>query len=313
MENRAYAIATGAFVLILAAALFAAAFWLSGGAPKGVPYDLITEVSVAGLENGAPVRLRGIEVGQVRSIGFDPADQRRVRVRILVDPSARLLEGTHATLSYIGLSSTAFIELDYPDSAVRTLQTSLANPTRIPLTASGLAQLTEVGNEVLQTFKGTLQRVNGVLTPQTSRDIAALTAHLNDAAASLALLTHDLQPAARRADHAIGSADALLQALRVTAHDADTLLVDLPAAGGPLDAVRDGAHSAGQAARDLDAALLHETLPRIDLLAERLTRASDSLNETLRQIRSEPRSLIFGSPAPQPGPGEPGFRATAEK
>lgn len=313
MENRSFAIATGAFVLILAAALFAAAFWLSGGSAKGVPYDLITEVSVAGLENGAPVRLRGIEVGQVRSIGFDPADRRHVRVRIFVDPSTQLLEGTHATLSYLGLSSTAFIELDYPDSAARALQTSIANPTRIPLTASGLAELTESGNDLLKTFKGTLLRVNAVLTPQTSRDVAALTAHLNEAAASLALLTQELQPAARRADHAIASADELLQSLRLTAHDADTLLVDLPASGGPLDAVRDGARSTGQAARDLDDALLHETLPRIDLLAERLTRASDSLTETLRQIRSEPRSLIFGSPAPQPGPGEPGFRETAGK
>lgn len=311
MENRSYAIATGAFVLILAAALAAGAFWLGGGAAKGMPYDLITEASVAGLEHGAPVRLRGVEVGEVRMIGFDPADPRRVRVRILIDPNTRLLGGTHATISYIGLSSSAYIELDYPENAATTLQTTTANPTRIPLTTSGLAQLTDEGNEVLKTFNGTLQRVNGILTPQTSRDIAALTAHLNEAAAGLALLTQELQPAARRADHAIGSADELLQSLRVTAHDADTLLVNLRAAGGPLDAISDGARSTGQAARDLDAALLQETLPRIDLLAERLTRASDSLNQTLQRIHNEPQSLIFGLPAPPPGPGEPGFRETA--
>jgi phospholipid/cholesterol/gamma-HCH transport system substrate-binding protein len=313
MENRSYAIATGAFVLILAAALFAGAFWLKGGAAKGTPYDLITEVSVAGLANGAPVRLRGVEVGQVRSIGFDPADPRHIRVRIFVDPQTHLLEGTHATMSYLGLSSSAYIELDYPDSATRTLQTSMANPARIPLTASGLAQLANAGNELLKTFNGTLQRVNAVLTPQTSRDIAALTAHLNEAAAGLALLTHELEPAARRADHAIGSADDLLKSLRSTSRDADTLLVGLQAAGGPMDAVRDGARSAGQAARDLDGALLNDTLPRINLLAERLTRASDSLNQTLRRLQNQPQSLIFGPPVPPPGPGEPGFRETASK
>lgn len=311
MENRSYAIATGAFVLILAAALAAGAFWLGGGAAKGMPYDLITEASVAGLEHGAPVRLRGVEVGEVRDIGFDPADRRRIRVRILVDPDTHLLDGTHATMSYLGLSSDAYIELDYPDDAQRTLQSSIANPARIPLGTSGLAQLTAEGNEVLKTFNGTLQRVNGVLTPQTTRDIAALTAHLNEASAGLAQLTHDLQPAARRADHAIASADELLQSLRTTARDADTLLVNLRAPGGPLDALSDGARSTGHAARDLDAALLQETLPRIDLLAERLTRASDSLNQTLQRIHNEPQSLIFGLPAPAPGPGEPGFRETA--
>ena len=311
MENRSYAIATGAFVLLLAAALIAAAVWLGGGMATGLPYDLITEASVAGLANGAPVRLRGVEVGEVRSIGFDPADPRRIRVRVVIAPDTHLLEGTRATMSYLGLSSSAYIELDYPDSAAGALHTSIERPARIPLTTSGLAQLTDEGNELLKTFKGTLRRVNTVLTPQTSKDIAALTAHLAEAAAGLAQLTHELQPAARRADHAIGSADDLLQSLRATSGDADTLLVNLRAAGGPLDAIRDGARSTGQAARDLDAALLHETLPRIDLLAERLTRASDSLDQTLQQIRNEPRSLIFGAPAPAPGPGEPGFRETA--
>ncbi len=313
MENRAYAIATGAFVLVLVAALSAGAFWLAGASATGVPYDLITKASVAGLANGAAVRLRGIEVGEVRSIGFDPADPRRVRVRIVVDPDTHLLEGTHATLSYLGLSSSAYIELDYPDNAASALRTSLAKPTRIPLTTSGFAQLADAGNELLKTFNGTLQRVNAVLTPETSRDITALTAHLSEAAASMALLTRELQPAARRANHAIGSADDLLQSLRATSHDADTLLVDLHAQGGPLDAIRDGARNTGQAARDLETALLDETLPRIDVLAERLTRASDSLNQALQRIESQPQSLIFGPPAPAPGPGEPGFRETAGK
>lgn len=313
MENRSHAIAAGAFVLILAAALLAGALWLGGGTASGLPYDLITEASVAGLANSAPVRLRGVEVGEVRSIGFDPADPRRIRVRIFVDPDTHLLRGTHATLSYLGLSSAAYIELDYPDSAASTLQTSTAAPARIPLAASGLAQLTDTGNELLKTFTGTLQRVNAVLTPQTSRDIAELTSHLNEAAANIALLTQELQPVARHADRAIGNADALLQSLRSTARDADTLLVDLRAADGPLDAIRDGALSTGQAARDLDTALLGETLPRIDVLAERLTRASDSLNQALQRVQSDPQSFIFGPPAAPPGPGEPGFRATTSK
>jgi len=70
MENRAHAIAAGIFVLVLALALVAGAFWIGGGTIRGVPYDLLTQASVAGLSAGAPVRLRGVEVGQVQSIAF---------------------------------------------------------------------------------------------------------------------------------------------------------------------------------------------------------------------------------------------------
>jgi phospholipid/cholesterol/gamma-HCH transport system substrate-binding protein len=313
MENRAHAIATGAFVLVLAAGLFVAAFWLGGGTIRGVPYDLITEASVAGLSTGAPVELRGVEIGDVQSIGFDRSDSHRVRVRVLVDPNVRLMEGTHATISYLGLSGTAYIEIDYPDSASHALATSEATPARIPMRASGLAQLTQAGGELIKTVTGTVQRVNDLLTPETSRNISHLAAHLNEAAVNVNVLTRDLQPAAQHIDTVIADADDLLQSIHSTVGDVDALVLNAGAHGGAIDAVREGALSTSQAARDVDRALVYETLPRIDVLAERLSRASDSLNRVLIQIEARPQSLIFGLPQPSPGPGEPGFQQTARK
>jgi len=313
MENRAYAIATGVFVLLLAALLAASAIWLSGTRVHGAPYDLITEASVAGLSTEAPVRLRGVEVGQVQQIGFDPADQRRVRVRVLLDPNVRLPQGTRGSLSYLGLSGTAYVELDYPDSASRTLPTSAAAPARIPLRASDLTQLTDSADRLVKTFNDTLQRVNGLLTPETSRNVVQFIAHANQAAAGVSVLTRELQPAARQADRAIGEAGELVQAVQSTARDADALILAANSRGGAVEALRDGALSTGQAARTVEHALVSETLPRFDVLAERLSRTTDSLDQLLQQIHNQPQSLVFGLPPPTPGPGEPGFGQTARK
>jgi phospholipid/cholesterol/gamma-HCH transport system substrate-binding protein len=313
MENRAYSIATGAFVLVLAVSLFVAAFWLGGGTIRGVPYDLISEASVAGLSTGAPVELRGVEVGEVQSIGFDPSDSHRVRVRVLVDPNVHLMEGTHATISYVGLSGTGYVELDYPDGASHTLETSDATPAEIPMRASGLAQLTEEGGELIKKVTGTVERVNDLLTPETSRNIAQLAARLNDAAASVTVLTRDLQPAAKHLDRVIADADTLLQSIHTGVGHVDALVLSAGAPGGAIDAIREGALSTSRAARDVDKALIYDTLPRIDLLAERLSRTSDSLNQLLQQVQAEPQSLIFGLPRSAPGPGEPGFQQTARK
>jgi phospholipid/cholesterol/gamma-HCH transport system substrate-binding protein len=314
MENRAHALAAGVFVLVLAVTLVGGAFWLGGGATtQGVPYDLITQDSVAGLSTGAPVRLRGVDVGQVQSVGFDPSDPRRVRVRVLVDPKVRVMEGTHGTISYLALSGSAYIELDYPDTASRTLRTSADAPARIPMRASGLAQLTDAGEELVESARQTLHNVDAVLTPETARNVAQLVAHLNEASKEVMILTRDIQPAARHIDTVVTNLNDLLQSTRTTVRNVDSLIAGASARGGALDAVRESALSTGEAARDIDRALIYETLPRVDVLAERLSRTSDSLTQLLQQVRNQPQSFIFGLPRPSPGPGEPGFQRTGSK
>jgi len=50
-----------------------------------------------------------------------------------------------------------------------------------------------------------------------------------------------------------------------------------------------------------------ETLPRINFLLEDLARTSHNLDRLLTDLNEQPASLVFGRPAPAPGPGEPGF------
>jgi phospholipid/cholesterol/gamma-HCH transport system substrate-binding protein len=313
MENSSHAIATGAFVLALALLLGAGAYWLGGGTMRGVPYDLISTSSVAGLSSGAPVRLLGVEVGEVQSIGFDPLNPHQVRVRALIHRDVQLMQGTEATMRYLGLSGTAYVELEIPKSASRALLSSAGSPARIPMRASGFAQLVSDGRGLIRNLDETLTRFNGVLTPQTINNVTQLIRHLNQAAAGANVLVRDLQPAARDADGTLKTVNRIMGPLHRTLRDADVLLVRANASGGTMDAIRNAALSTGQAAHDLDSALIYQTLPQVDALARRLSRASDSLDQFLQQLQSEPQSLVFGTPAPPPGPGEPGFRPTVNK
>ena len=309
MENRAFALATGIFVVLLTALLFAGAVWLSGGTSKGLPYDLLTEQSVAGLAPGAAVRLRGVEVGHVESVGFDPKDRRLVRVRAVIARNVPLMVGTYATMRNLGLSGSNYIELDYPDSSERVLVTSQAAPGRIPMRPSGLAQLTDSGNELVRTFQDTLERLDALLTPETARHVSELIIQINAAATQMTLLTRNLAPATRRVDGLLADADRVIRSTQTTVQDADALLVELHTRGGALDAVSDGARATGQAARDVEQALANETLPQIDALSERLSRNSDTLEQLLSELKNRPQSVIFGAPPSRPGPGEPGFDA----
>jgi phospholipid/cholesterol/gamma-HCH transport system substrate-binding protein len=52
-----------------------------------------------------------------------------------------------------------------------------------------------------------------------------------------------------------------------------------------------------------------ESLPRINMLVEELTRTTRGLDRFVGDLQEQPQSLVFGRKASAPGPGEPGFDA----
>src|ERR1035437_9133534 len=111
MENKAHALAAGAFVLLVGAMLVALAIWLTRDSGVRRVYEMSTREAVSGLQPQAAVRYRGIDVGKVAQIGFDPQATGNVLVRIAVDDKAPITKSTFATLGYQGVTGLAFVQL----------------------------------------------------------------------------------------------------------------------------------------------------------------------------------------------------------
>ena len=301
MENRSYTLGAGLFVLLLLALLIGGIVWFDErGHLRGVPYDLISNSSVAGLTIGATVRLRGVEVGQVQTIGFDANDPTKIRVRISVDPKLSLLRGSYGTLNNQGLSGNSYVELDFPNDEREVLASSLPMPARIPLRRSSWAALPDTGEKFLTTFTGTLEHVNSVLTSDNSKRLSRLLAQSTAAAERITAIAHDLQPAARRAETVVKDAE-------ITLKDVDKLVAEARTHMGALDEVGEGAHQTGLAARGVEQALVLDTLPKLNQLLSGLSQDSDTLQDLLDQLKERPQSVLFGVQPRPPGPGERGF------
>ena len=67
--------------------------------------------SVYGLSSGAKVLLRGIEVGSITGMAFDPKDPERILVDIDVDRSAPVYKDATATLEIFGITGLKYLEL----------------------------------------------------------------------------------------------------------------------------------------------------------------------------------------------------------
>ena len=73
---------------LITALLVALAAWLTRDTGERDIYEISTRETVTGLQPQAPVRYRGVDVGKVASIGFDPKTPGNVLMRLEVDREA---------------------------------------------------------------------------------------------------------------------------------------------------------------------------------------------------------------------------------
>lgn len=85
--------------------------------------------SVSGLEPSSPVKYKGVPVGSVTEIRFDPDDLRRILVRFKVRPDVPMKQGTRAVLQPMGITGISYLELSADISGAEDLDPAKAIPS----------------------------------------------------------------------------------------------------------------------------------------------------------------------------------------
>jgi len=315
MENKAHALAAGAFVLGLIAALVALVVWFTRDNTVRNIYELSTRDAVSGLQPQAMVRYRGIAVGKVASIDFDPKVKGNVRVRISVDERVPLTTSSFATLSYQGVTGLAFIALDDKGESTVALKPNNDDPPRIPLKPSMLAQLQDRGEAIINQVEEVTKRANQLLSdPNQKRaadaleNIAAASASANTLLKTLdSTVKTGLNPALTKLPDTLASVKKAAGDVSRVANNFNTTVGRLNAPDGPVERLSDGTKALAQAVDSFNAA----TLPRVNRVADDTSHAVRRLGRAADSINDNPQSLLFGNGGAAAGPGEPGFHAPA--
>ena len=119
MENKAHALAAGLFVLIVSALVAGLGMWLTRDAGNYHAYELSSRAGVSGLQSQAAVRYKGVAVGKVTHIGFDPQINGNVLIRIAVHENTPLTPSTFAVLGYQGVTGLAYVLLEIGRASCR--------------------------------------------------------------------------------------------------------------------------------------------------------------------------------------------------
>jgi phospholipid/cholesterol/gamma-HCH transport system substrate-binding protein len=310
MENKAYALAAGLFTLLLGAGVVLAAMWFSGETYEKAYYVVESRYPVTGLNEQAVVRYRGVDIGKVTAIRFDPKDGQIILIEIAIQSQLGLTRSTYAELKYQGVTGLSYVQLDDTGANPEPLPpASQEGSTRIPVRESLFSNLADAGQQALADAREVMKRVNALLSEQNQAQLTRTLQNLDSATRNIAALAQAMQPVAQNSDAAIADA-------RKTFQQADKLLTEISSTNRELakrldaiERVATSAEKAGGAVNALANSVASETLPRINNLADELARTSRSLDRLASSLKEQPQSLVFGRKAGAPGPGEVGFES----
>lgn len=310
MSEKVHYFKVGLFVIIALGLIVAGIMALSTGlfSKPNLMMETYLNESVQGLDVGAPIKLRGVKIGQVDTITFVyevyETNLRYVLVRFSILPAIahevgrdifqpmlkkEIEAGLRLRLAQQGLTGTAYMEADYFDPeryaplildftpaciyvpSVPSLMTRLSDSANTVLRQVERARVDQVGSN-LNTLITTL---NTLLTTNLQPTLQAVQQASADMAGTVTELRRELQPVIQtNLPPLLSNATAAAQGLATVMRRADQTL-------GRIETMI-----------DRQEATLDETL-------DNFREASAEFKDLSRLARSYPSYVLFGEPPPR--------------
>lgn len=304
MENKSHALMAGVFTVVLLIAAVLVGIWLNRDHIERVPYQMATKLSVPGLNPQAAVRYRGLDVGRVDEIVFDPKVPGQILINISVNPDTPITKSTFAMLGYQGVTGIAYVQLDDDGSDPVRITSTEDEIARIALRPSLLDNLQSKGLAILQQTEELTKRANILLAPANQQAMLAAFDNVSKAAEELSDIPKKMQPTLDKLPALTTQAQTSLASIAKLSDNVNALTTELKQPYGTIDKLSDALDRVGSAADSIEL----EALP----LTSDVRTTLRTLNRTLEGLSDRPQSFLFGSRATNPGPGETNFNVPAE-
>lgn len=310
MENRSHALMTGIFTIALLVATVLIGLWFNRDKTELVPYEIVTTQSIPGLNPQATVRYRGLEIGRVDTIVFDPRVTGQILIRLSVDEASPITSTTYASLGYQGVTGIAFIQLNDERTGSPRLKTGSDAIARIPLRPGLLDQLEDRGLAILVKAEQITTSLDELLSPENRATMLGAFESVDRAADAYAAIPQRLDPVLNqlpslitKVDRSMDSIDTLATSATSMTRNYDNLATRLQAPDGPIERLNSTIGALGAATSELEL----ETLPHVVQMTDEARASLRAVRRTANSFSDRPQSILFGTPGDAPGPGEPGF------
>lgn len=319
MENRSHALMTGIFTLVLLAAAILAGLWFNRDRTERIPFQIATTQSIPGLNPQATVRYRGLEVGRVDDITFDPHATGQILIKMSVDKGSPITTTTFASLGYQGVTGIAFIQLDDARTGSPLLASSEQQVARIPLHPGLLDQLEKRGLAILDRTEHITSSLDLMINAENAKKITSAVDNISKAADSFATIPAKLDPALDRLpaitakfDRDLTTFGEATTSVTATAKSYEALAASLQGPNGAITRLNETVDRVGSSVSGVTSDLELQTLPHLTAMTDEAKLSLRAVKRTANSLSDRPQSILFGAPNATPGPGEPGFVAPSK-
>lgn len=301
MGRENHALITGLFLVALVGATTAIIFWIGTMNQERNLYVISTQASVSGLNPESTVFYRGIAVGKVTSVKFDPLNSSTILVPIEVDKNIVLSKGVFATLRLKGVTGLTQIQLEDSGTIPEPLIPGDNPMSRIPLVPSQTDKLMNSGEELLHKADHLMQRLSSLLNDENEKNIGGI---LNN----LKTLTDKLSELQKGVDKAIAGIPALNTDARKTLTNIDALASDLQSLTREVQNLSVKAGSLVDSGKTSGDVLTQTTLPKVNKLLTELQSTTQQVKRVATMLEHNPQELLLGPSQQDSGPGEPNYK-----
>jgi phospholipid/cholesterol/gamma-HCH transport system substrate-binding protein len=316
MENRSHALMTGFFTIALLIAAVLAGLWFNRDRVERVPYRIATTESIPGLNPQATVRYRGLEVGKVDDISFNPAISGQIVIRLSVDPEAPVTKTTFASLGYQGVTGIAFIQLNDEKTGSPLLASDKTHVATIPMRPGLLDQLEKRGLVILNQTEELTTKLNNLVGPDNQKIMIDAFDKIGKTAEAYGQIPKQLEPTLKRlpeltakAEQSMASFNELSASATKAAKSYDQLATSLQGPNGPIQRLTQTVDRVGGSLEAVTSDLELQTLPHVVAMTDEARTSLRAVKRTATSLSDRPQGLLFGAGTASPGPGEPGFVA----
>ncbi|WP_394752140.1 MlaD family protein [Crenothrix sp.] len=321
MGKTNHALMTGLFLLALITATVAIIYWIGHLERERDNYIVATQSSVSGLNPESTVFFRGIPVGKVTHINFDPVNAGTILIGIEVDKEVILTKGVYATLHLKGVTGLNQLELEDTSKNREKLLPGENSGYRIPLKPSITDKLLDSGDVLLKKADHLMMRLSAILSDENEKNIGGILSNIKSLTDKLNALQKSIDKALIGVPELSADAHKTLTHFDGLSKDSSTTLAHINNLTADLQSLTkevkklsqktgsfinkaEGLVDSGKNAGNM---LSETTLPKANALLADLQSTSQQVKRIAMMLENNPQALLLGPKQQTPGPGEPGY------